>query len=155
MMIRMLTIAALGAASLATTVVAAPVTLTTTVMKEVVTRDAGGQVVTALARPLKITPGDHVVYILTYKNGGSKPASHVVVTNPIPADLEYAGSSDGPTPLVSVDNKTFAPLNQLKDVHGGVVTAATAADVIAVQWALVDPVPAGGQMRMTFRAKLK
>jgi uncharacterized repeat protein (TIGR01451 family) len=142
--------AAMGGAALA-----APTTLTSDVMKETVTRDAAGHVVNALTPPVKITPGDHVVYVVTYKNGAAKPATGVVVTNPIPANLEYAGSDDTPAPLVSVDNKVFAPLSQLKARHSGAQAAATPADVTAVQWVIADAVPPGGEAKMTFRAKLK
>ena len=96
-----------------------------------------------------------LVYVLTYRNGAAKPATGVVVTNPIPADMEFAGPADGPAPLVSVDNKTFAPLDTLKARHGEAEAPATYADVKAVRWTLADAVPAGGQARMSFRAKLK
>jgi len=147
--------AAVMAAVFGGAAVAAPATLTSVVMKETVTRDAEGHVVNALTPPVKITPGDHVVYVVTYKNGATKPATGVVITNPIPSNLEYTGFGDGPAPLVSTDNRVFAPLNQLKALHGGAEVMATPADVTAVQWVIADAIPPGGQARMSFRAKLK
>jgi len=150
-----LTTAALVMAAFGGAAHAAPATLTNEVMKETIGRDASGRVVNELVKPLKITPGDHVVYVVTYKNGAAKPATGVVVTNPIPSNLEYAGSDDTPAPLVTVDNKVFAPLSQLKARHSGAPAAATPADVTAVQWVIAEAVPPGGQAKMTFRAKLK
>lgn len=104
----------------------------------------------------KVVPGDQVVYVITFANDAAKPADGVVITNPVPAGLAYAGPAEGVAPLVSVDGATFAPLSQLTVRRAdGAIGPANAADVSTLRWPLVTPVPAGGQVRLTYRATLK
>ena len=37
----------------------------------------------------KVVPGTEVIYVITYRNAGKQPATEVVITNPIPAELAY------------------------------------------------------------------
>lgn len=128
-------------------------TLTSAVFKEVETRAADGRVSTALKPAARVTPGDQVVYVLTYHNGGDRPAEGVVVTNPIAQDLAYAGPADSQAPMVSVDGKVFGPLAALTKANGA--APASAADITTLRWTLPQPVPAGGQVQLSFRARLK
>jgi uncharacterized repeat protein (TIGR01451 family) len=136
---------AAGAAS------AGEATLSAAVFKEVETRAADGRVSTVLKPAARITPGDQVVYVLTYRNGGERPAEGVVVINPIARDLVYAGPADVRPPMVSVDGETFGPLTAL--IKDG--AAAKPADVTTLRWRLDQPVPAGGEVQLSFRARLK
>jgi len=131
-------------------------TLTSAVFKEVETPRPGGGVAMALKPAAKITPGDQIVYVLTYRNGGAHPTDGVVVTNPLAKDLVYAGPADSRPPQVSVDGQTFGPLVGLtKATAGGAIRPATNADITTLRWRLDQPVPAGGEVQLSFRARLK
>jgi uncharacterized repeat protein (TIGR01451 family) len=129
--------------------------LTSAVFKEVEARGSDGRSTLALKPVARVTPGDQVVYVLTYRNGGEKPAEGVVVTNPLAETLVYAGPADAQPPLVSVDGQTFGPLTSLTKTTAGVATKAVAADVTTLRWTLAQPVPAGAEVRLSFRARLK
>jgi len=129
--------------------------LTSAVFKEAESKGPDGRATMARKPAARVTPGDQVVYVLTYHNGGDKPAEGVVVTNPLAANLVYAGPADAMPPQVSVDGQTFGPLATLTKTSAGVAAKAVAADVTALRWTLAQPVPAGGEVQLSFRARLK
>lgn len=130
-------------------------TLTSAVFKEVETPGPNGAVMSRKPAA-RVTPGDQVVYVLTYRNGGTRPADGVVVTNPLAKDLVYAGPADARPPMVSIDGQTFGPLAALsKTGANGARVAAAAADVTSIRWTFDQPVPAGGEVQLAFRARLK
>jgi uncharacterized repeat protein (TIGR01451 family) len=104
----------------------------------------------------QVVPGDRVVYVITFVNDAAKPAEGVTITNPLPAGLIYAGQAEGVAPQVSADGAIFASLDQLTVRRAdGAVVPAQPADVSQLRWTLATPVPAGGQVRLTYRATLK
>jgi uncharacterized repeat protein (TIGR01451 family) len=121
-------------------------------------QDAGGQTVTKLVPTGtgKVPPGETVVYVLSYKNGGAEPATNFVITNPVPRDLTYAGA-EGEVPQVSVDGGTsWGNLASLKVTQAdGTVRDATQSDVTHVRWAFAKPVPAGQAGKLSFRGVVK
>ncbi|MDF7777138.1 hypothetical protein P1X14_17905 [Sphingomonas sp. AOB5] len=133
-----------------------PVTITSRVLAEVRKPAADGTTRVELAAPGHVTPGDRVVYQITVRNSGSQAARDLVIANPVPAQLAYAGPSQGsPAPEVSVDGQRFAPIAQLTARGAnGQLRAATLADVRVVRWRLAS-VPAGGSANVSFRAILK
>ena len=60
------------------------VALTSEVLVERRTTAADGAVQVSLEAPGVVTPGDHLVFVLSYRNNGAAPASDFVVSNPIP-----------------------------------------------------------------------
>jgi uncharacterized repeat protein (TIGR01451 family) len=154
-MIKTLLLATAVAGLLAHAAHAGEATLSTAVFKEVETRAADGKVTTALKPAARVTPGDQVVYVLTYHNGGVSPTDGVVINNPLAKDLIYAGPADAKPPLVSIDGHSFGPLASLTKTGAAGAVPATAADVTTLRWALAQPVPAGGEVQMSFRARLK
>jgi hypothetical protein len=105
----------------------------------------------------RMTPGDRVVYQLRYRNNAAGPASGLVIANPIPADLRYAGPAENsPAPELSVDGTRFGALAELqvRDPNGS-ARPATMADVKVVRWRLANPVAPGGSGQVAFRAVLK
>lgn len=137
---------------LAGSALAQGVTLTAAVMQEKVVEEAGVKHV-ALVPAGTIVPGQEVVYDLAFANKGTKPAEQVVLTNPVPATLEYVS---GENALVSVDGgKTFAALGALKvTAADGTQRAAEPKDVTHLRWNLAAIAPgSGGHVR--FKARLK
>lgn len=105
-------------------------------------------------------PGQEVVYVITYRNTGAKPAERVVVSNPVPAGLVYQpGSAQGvgTKAEVSVDGgKQFAALEQLSVKNAdGTSRAARAEDVTHVRWTVLQDVRPAGEGKVTYRAVLK
>lgn len=154
-MIKTLLLATTVAGLLAHAAHAGEATLSTAVFKEVETRAADGKVTTQLKPAARVTPGDQVVYVLTYRNGGQQPAEGVVINNPIAKDLTYAGPADAKPPLVSIDGQTFGPLATLTKAGANGAVPAAVADVTTLRWTFAQPVPAGGEVQMSFRARLK
>lgn len=108
----------------------------------------------------KAVPGQEVIYVITYRNTGNKPAENVVINNPVPAELAFRkGSAQGAGTRieVSVDGgKNYGVLETLS-VPGadGRQHPAEAKDVTHVRWTLLAPVRAGADGKVTFRAVLK
>jgi uncharacterized repeat protein (TIGR01451 family) len=108
----------------------------------------------------KVVPGTEVIYVITYRNTGKQPATDVVITNPIPAELAYQpqlGPGPSGVPDVSVDaGKSFGALASLS-VKGadGKPRAAQGSDVTHVRWALRQPVKPGEQGSVSYRAVLE
>jgi uncharacterized repeat protein (TIGR01451 family) len=134
-----------------------PVKITATVLTEAREAAANGTTRVRLVPAGRIVPGDHVVYRLSVSNGGSRPASGLVIANPVPAGMQYAGPAENsPAPELSVDGKTFGPLAALRIATAdGRVRPATTADVRVVRWRLAQPVAPGGAGQVAFRALLK
>lgn len=105
-----------------------------------------------------IVPGAEVIYVITYRNAGDQPADGVVITNPVPADLEYVSVlGPGPQSQVSVDGgRQYGALAMLSvtDVEGK-PRPAQAADVTHVRWNLGAALPAGDGGKVSFKARLK
>ena len=155
-MTRRLWIGAL-ALSVAVPAMAAPIEITAKVLVEKRQAAADGTTRVVLAPVANVVPGERVVYRLEYRNTGKAAASGVVVANPIPKDLNYAGPAEGsPAPEVSTDGSAFGTLAQLR-VRGsdGAMRAALQSDVRVVRWRLSAPIPGGGGGKLAFRAVLK
>ena len=115
------------------------VTLNNAVFVEHVRVDAQGRRTVALDPPQVVTPGDHLVFVLTYRNGGAQPATSFAVTNPIPPAVAFERSDDA-NAVVSVDGgRTWGALAALRAGH----RAATAKDVTHVRWRVASPAPEG------------
>ena len=142
----------------ATAARAAPsdVTLTNQVFVEHVRVDAQGHRNVTLDPPQVVTPGDHLLFVLTYRNGGAEPATGFAVTNPIPSAVAFERSDDA-SAVVSVDGgQSWGPLASLTVAQpDGSRRPAVAADVTHVRWAFSQPIPAGGQGRLSFRGIVK
>ena len=140
---------ALVAPSLA--MAADPVSLTSEVFVERVQEDAEGKRTTVLEPPSVVTPGDKLLFVLSYVNGGADPAEDFVVTNAIPEAVE------GDHALVSVDGgKTWGSLPALKvNRADGTTRAAGPADVTHIRWRFSQPIPAGEGGKLSFRGVVK
>ena len=128
------------------------VTLNNQVFVEHVRVDAQGHRTVALDPPQVVTPGDHLVFVLTYRNGGQQPATGFAVTNPIPPAVAFERSDDA-SAVVSVDGgHSWGALASLTVAQpDGSRRPAVAADVTHVRWAFSQAIPAGAEGRLSFR----
>lgn len=132
------------------------VTLTSQTFVEKTETGPAGKVVTVRKEPGIVTPGDKVVFVLSYRNGGARPATGFVLTNPVPSAIVYTGSDDAAA-VVSVDGgKTWGPLaTRTVRLPDGTGRPALAADVTHVRWPFAQPVQAGGSGQVSYRGTVK
>ncbi|MFL6845876.1 MAG: hypothetical protein ACJ8ER_13460 [Allosphingosinicella sp.] len=132
------------------------VSLSSKVLVEKVKNGPDGKAVTVLEAPGVVVPGDKLVFVLSYRNGGSQPATGFTLTDPIPASIAFAGSEDS-TAVVSVDGgKSWGPLATLKVVQAdGTSRPAVAADVTHIRWSFGRPIAAGSGGELSFRGVVK
>ena len=128
------------------------VSLTSKVFVERVKPGADGKPVTVREEPGVVTPGDRLVFVLGYRNGGAQPATGFTLTNPIPPSVDFVGSDD-PSAVVSVDGgKSWGALASLKVKQAdGTSRAAVAADVTHIRWSFGRPIAAGSSGELSFR----
>ncbi|HMJ93183.1 MAG TPA: hypothetical protein VK472_03690 [Allosphingosinicella sp.] len=132
------------------------VSLTSEVLVEHVKPQADGSSKVVREEPSVVTPGDNLVFLLSYRNGGAQPATGFVVTNPIPASVAFTGGeSDGA--IVSIDGgKSWGPLASLKVANAdGSMRAATPDDVTHIRWSFAQPIAAGRAGQLSFRGVVK
>ena len=108
----------------------------------------------------RVIPGDEVIYTIYYSNTGSKSAEEVVIVNPIPEHMIYsANSAFGNSTIVmySVDNgKTFAAAKELMVVDKtGKKRPARESDYTHIRWAMAEPLEAGANGSVGFKAQLE
>ena len=136
---------------------AAPLEVTSRALVEQRVRAPDGTVSVTLVKVGKVVPGDRVQFVLAFRNTGKQPIADLVLANPVPKGIAYRGPGAGtPTPEVSVDGKTFAPLARLA-VRGGDGRPRPAGndDVTVVRWRLSAPLAAGAQGQFAFQGVLK
>ena len=143
------------------------------------TAEDGSEKIT-LKDPSKVivTPGDRVVFTLTYFNGGNEPATAFRATNPLPAAVRFISVAED-WAEVSVDGgKTWGRLDALtvteqataaEDVATGdgdtqanetaaaetITRAAEERDVTHVRWVFKDAIPPNGEGSISFRGVVK
>ncbi len=130
------------------------------VFQEVEVKGPDGKIEKKMVLADTVVPGTEIFYVITYKNKGDKPAEKVVITNPIPKELDYISASEeksGAAIDVSVDEgKIYNKLERLNITGSdGKVRSARAADVTHVRWTLPSNVGAGQEGKVSFKARLK
>lgn len=135
---------------------AAGVSLDSKVLVERVVISPDGESVTTREEPEVVTPGDRLVFVLSYRNNGDEPASDFVMTNPMPDSVAFAGTDD-PNAIVSVDGgKTWGQLQSLTVAQpDGISRPAQTADVTHIRWSFSQPVPSGAAGELSFRGVVK
>ena len=132
------------------------VALTSDVLVERTTTGPNGAARTALEAPGVVTPGDRLVFVLSYRNNAANPATDFVVTNPIPESVSYNGTESTGS-VISVDGgRTWGALSALSVRNAdGTSRPAALADVTHVRWRIAQPIPAGGSGELRFRGIVK
>jgi uncharacterized repeat protein (TIGR01451 family) len=132
------------------------VTLSSEVFVERVKTDAQGTARTVREKPEVVTPGEKLVFVLSYSNGGAQPAADFTVTNPIPNAVAFT-SAEGAGSTVSVDGgKTWGQLSALRvALPDGTSRAPVPADVTHVRWRFAQPIPAKSGGEVSFRGTVR
>lgn len=146
-------------AALSQTAFAATLELKTEAFKEVEQVGADGKKIVKRVPLTHATPGTEVIYVITYHNGGTEPATNVKIDNSVPKGLQYQlGSAlgDGTVVEFSVDGGAhFGPMNTLSVTGAdGKSHTAKGSDVTTIRWVLQKAVPAAGDGSVTYRAML-
>lgn len=108
----------------------------------------------------KVPPGVAVIYTVHADNKGSKPATDVVVTDPIPEHMDYvdgSATSAGAKLTFSADGgKTWAAEGKLV-VKGpdGLTRAANASEITHIRWQFTKPLAPGESRAVEFRARVE
>ena len=157
MITRPMIAAALAATATVASAAAGPLQVTSSILVEARAAAADGTTRIALVKPSKVTPGDKVIFVVSYRNTGTQPLGNVVLDNPLPRQVAYRSANPGsPVPDVSVDGKTFGSLETLRVRSlDGSTRAASPNDVTSVRWRLASPLAAGSQGQFAFQAVLK
>jgi uncharacterized repeat protein (TIGR01451 family) len=153
----LLTTLALSAATAHAAPASGPLSVTSSVMVEAKSRAADGTTRVTLVPARRVVPGDHVVFVLAYRNTGAQPIADIVFANPLPAGLSYRAPAQGsPAPDLSVDGATYGPLAQLRvATAGGATRGAAADDVTHLRWRLTRPLTAGAHGQFAYQAVVR
>lgn len=109
----------------------------------------------------KVMPGETVIFTNTFTNKGEEPAENIVITNPIPAHMNYIdGSAFGAKAVItfSVDGgESFdRPGNlRLPAADGSLILPAEADDFTHVRWTWTEPLQTQQTEEVGFRARLE
>ena len=160
MFIRRFSILAAAAAVLASGVSASALTATQKVEKEVTVQQADGTLATKRVSAAEVTPGEKIVYTVSFTNDTAEPATDIVLAMPVPADVRFMeGSADRSGAIVrySADGGTsFVERSALVlPAVGGGTRAASSDDITHIQWRIPGPVSVGTSDEIAFKARLK
>jgi uncharacterized repeat protein (TIGR01451 family) len=139
---------------------ASPLSITTTIEKEVVVRDAKGVTKTNRVPADKVVPGETVVFTYTLTNTGTVPTESVMLVAPIPPETVYVDKSAATTGAAltfSIDKaKSFAAPDKLEVVGAdGKRRRAGPSDYTHIRWMLTAPLAGAATKLVAFRAVLK
>jgi uncharacterized repeat protein (TIGR01451 family) len=139
---------------------AAPLSITTTIEKELVVHDAKGGAKTTRVPADKVVPGETVAFTYNLTNTGSLPTENVVLVAPIPPETTYVDKSAAAAQAAltfSIDkSKSFAAPEKLQVVGAdGKRRRAGPADYTHLRWQLTAPLAGGATKLVGFRAILK
>lgn len=146
----------LFALALPVTAQAAGVALKSAVFVEKTEVAPDGRQRVVLHEPSLVTPGDRLVFVLSYRNDGAKPADRFVVTNPVPAAVAYQGVADRAA-QVSVDGgRNWGELATMTIRDGsGVNRPARGEDVTHIRWTFGKAIAPGAQGKLSFRGVVR
>lgn len=132
------------------------VSLTSEVLVERTTTDADGAATVSLVEPGVVTPGDRLVFVLSYRNGSASPAADFVVTNPIPESVIFSGAESAGAVYFVDGGQNWGALSALTVRNpDGTSRAAALADVTHVRWRFAQAIPAGDGGQLRFRGVVK
>lgn len=145
-----------GTMLMASTAWAQSVTVDTRLFIESFFTGKDGTIERQLKPAATVTPGDRLVYVVTYRNGGRQPATDFTLTNPVPEHVEFAGEETTGAEMSVDGGKSWGMLTSLKVANAdGTMRAARRTDVTHLRWRIAQPIAAGAEGQVTFKARLK
>jgi uncharacterized repeat protein (TIGR01451 family) len=137
-----------------------PVVLKNIAESEVEVKNSQGAIEKKRVPLLKALPGAEVIYTTSFANQGNKPVGNIVITNPVPANTAYLGSSafgDKASVSFSVNGgKTYgAPESLIVRTNEGRERPALPSDYTHIRWILKGDLPAGASGAAGFRVVVK
>jgi uncharacterized repeat protein (TIGR01451 family) len=128
------------------------VALNSEVFVERQVKDSAGRQKIVLEPPKIVTPGDRLVFVLSYRNMGSAPAADFVVTNPLPTAVSYQGTADRVAEVSINGGREWGALSALKvRDQDGSWRSARPEDVTHVRWNVKRAIPVGAEGKLSFR----
>ena len=118
-----------------------------------------GQKAKRLVPAAKVVPGDEVVWTIVAKNICDKPASDIVIANPVPEQMSFVPNSAigvGTEITYSLDGKQFNAANALVvNDAAGASRPARADEFRAVRWQYASAFQPGATAFVRYRALVK
>lgn len=140
----------------ATAIAADKVALESTIYVERAVSGPDGKPQVIREEPKLVTPGDKLVFVLTYKNAGDAPADSFVVTNPVPPSVSFLSSESGGAEYSVDGGKNWGLLTALKVAAAdGSRRPAAPSDITHVRWAFAQAIPGGGSGTLSFRGVVR
>jgi len=147
------------ASALLLTMVQANVTINSASFQEQTKVSPSGEKVKEWVKASKVVPGTVIRYVNTLDNSGDKPATKLVVNNPVPENMEYVAnttSCQGSCVIsYSVDGgKTYKQPEELFLGLGEDKHLAKASEYTNIRW-VVAKLDAKTQSAVEYKARLK
>lgn len=132
------------------------VALSSAVFVERITADRDGRERVVLEAPEQVTPGDKLVFVLSYRNLSASAADDFTVTNPMPAAVAFQATPDKGA-VVSIDGgRNWGALAALTlRERDGSIRGARPEDVTHIRWSPARAIPAGGTGTLSFRGVVR
>lgn len=134
--------------------------LTNKVLKQVIKKDKKGNVTYDYVEPGTALPGDVMMYTITFENKGDKPATGIVINDPVPNNSQYRiNSATGKNTKISFSidgGKNFGNPDDLvvKDKNGKEWKAKAEA-YTNIRWLYNKPLTKGEKGIVSFKTKIK
>ena len=128
--------------------------------KRVLLQAADGTAQETFVPIAKVLPGDVVAYTIEARNVSQEKADRVVITDPIPSEMQYVGGSadaSGAELLFSVDGgfRFDTPEKLTVANEDGSSRPAVASDYTHVRWVFAAPLAPAEQRSVRFLARLE
>lgn len=128
--------------------------------QEQVVVDETGEEVTRLVPVRTITPGEEVIYTISFTNISEDSAENVTITNAVPRHMVYVDNTafgPGTDVTYSVDGgQTYGAPDELTVIdRDGSEKRATAANYTHIRWVMRHDLQPGSKGFARFRAQLK
>lgn len=123
-------------------------------------RQADGTFKEAPISEVTLRAGDKVRYTIVALNKGDAPALALAPSDPIPARMEYVGSSAtaaNAKPEFTLDGKTWSahPTVIVKTATGNVVKPAPASAYKSIRWVMATPLAPKASAKFAFEVRVK
>lgn len=135
---------------------AGSVALRSSVFVERIATAPDGKTKVELRAAETVSPGDRLVFILTYSNETGRAVPDVIITNPVPAPVAF-DSAAASAAEVSVDGgRAWGQIGNLRLAdRTGQLRSAVPSDVTHIRWVIGKAVNPGASGRLSFRGTVK